>query len=90
MIMKKLSAIVLGIGVIMLSSCSSPDSLIQNLDKACKAGDAEKVAKIADKLEDMNDQGKLTKEQNDEFTKVVGDCSDDVWEKAIKLSSEND
>lgn len=62
--MKKLSFIALAIvASLTFTSCgNSAESLVSQYEKACKAGNTEKAMKIAEKIEEL-DEDELTEEQ---------------------------
>jgi len=61
--MKKLKLMAFAaVAAFALAACTpSAESLVQQYEKACKAGDTEKIEKLAGKLEAIEDQ--LTEEQ---------------------------
>lgn len=75
--MKALKFIAMAIvACFLFASCSqSVDSLIDKYSKACKAGDYEKAAKIAEKLENKEKEAKFTEEQYTKLFEAGLDCA---------------
>lgn len=66
----------------LFASCSpSVDSLIDKYSKACKAGDYEKAAKIADKLTEKGKEAQFTEEQYTKLFEASLDCAKDGIQK---------
>lgn len=81
---KSLGLLSMGMAVsFVMFSCSSVDGLLDDYEKACKKGDAEKAAKIVEKLKDKE----LTKEQSKRLSEITWDCSLDMLNKASKSAS---
>ncbi len=73
--MKKLSVVALAlVASLSFTSCNSPESLVKQYEKACKAGNEEKAEKI---LEKMN------KYDEDDFT---ADQMSRIFEATVQLS----
>ena len=81
--MKALKFIVLAVvACFLFASCGqSVDSLIDNYSKACKAGDYEKAAKIAEKLDAKEKEAKFTEEQYTKILEAALDCAKEGVEK---------
>ncbi len=61
--MKKLSFVALAlVASLSFTSCNSPESLVKQYEKACKAGDAEKAEKVQEKM-NKYDEDDFTAEQ---------------------------
>lgn len=66
----------------IFASCESTDTLIQKLDKACKAGDVKEQEKIMDKLEKkVTKPDDLTPEQYKAMEAAVASCSESTLGK---------
>lgn len=79
--MKKFFYLVLmGVVVVAMTSCNSVDSKINRMEKACKAGNYAKAAKISSEIAKEYDDDKLTEEQENRFEKVSLECGEKVLE----------
>lgn len=66
----------------LFASCNpSVDSLIDKYSKACKAGDYEKAAKIAEKLDAKEKEAQFTEEQVNKLLEASLDCAKEGVEK---------
>lgn len=85
--MKKFFYLVLmGVVAVAMTSCNSVDSKINRMEKACKAGNYVKAAKISREIEKEYDEDKLTEDQEDRYEEVALKCS----EKALEDSDLGD
>jgi 3-keto-L-gulonate-6-phosphate decarboxylase len=83
--MKKLKFIAIMACTLIFASCSSTDSLIEQLEKACKNKDAKEMAEIIKKL----DKKDLTKEQELKYNEIILNCALDI-EKNLEDFEDSD
>ena len=87
--MKKLLAVVLGLGI-AFCSCNSVDSKIKGVEKACNNKNAEKVLENVKALHEMDKEKKLTDEQNKQLEEALKKCDVGTLEKFMELAAKEE